>query len=68
MGISEAANRNHERWFPHHKSTLKVTDPDFIELFDNFAFDEVFTHGNLDGRSRLMVILAALIASQALGE
>lgn len=68
MGISEIANRNHERWFPHHQSTLKVTDPEFIELFDNFAFDEVASHGSLDDRSRLMVILAALIASQALGE
>jgi 4-carboxymuconolactone decarboxylase len=68
MGISETANRNHERWFPHHKSTLKVSDPEFIDLFDNFAFDEVFSHGSLDDRARLMVILAALIASQAHGE
>ena len=68
MGMSETAHRNHERWFPHHQSTLKVSDPDFIELFDNFAFDEVFSHGCLDDRTRLMVILAALIASQALGE
>ena len=68
MGLSETASRNHERWFPHHESTLKVTDPEFIELFDNFAFDEVMSHGSLDDRSRLMVILAALIASQALGE
>jgi 4-carboxymuconolactone decarboxylase len=68
MTMSESAEGNHERWFPHHQSTLKVTDPDFIELFDNFAFDEVASHGSLDDRSRLMVILAALIASQALGE
>jgi 4-carboxymuconolactone decarboxylase len=68
MAISETANRNHERWFPNHTSTLKVTDPEFIELFDNFAFDEVMAHGNLDDRTRLMVILAALIASQAPGE
>jgi 4-carboxymuconolactone decarboxylase len=68
MGLSETAYRNHETWFPDHKSTLKVTDPEFIELFDNFAFDEVASHGSLDDRSRLMVILAALIASQAHGE
>jgi 4-carboxymuconolactone decarboxylase len=68
MGITEAANQNHEKWFPNHKSTLKVTDPEFIELFDNFAFDEVLSHGNLDDRTRLMTILAALIAAQALGE
>jgi len=68
MTLSETAERNHERWFPNHVSTLKATDPEFIELFDNFAFDEVLSHGSLDDRSRLMVILAALIASQALGE
>jgi alkylhydroperoxidase/carboxymuconolactone decarboxylase family protein YurZ len=68
MSISESANRNHEKWFPNHKSTLKVTDPEFIELFDNFAFDEVLSHGDLDDRTRLQMILAALIAGQALGE
>ena len=68
MAITETAQRNHERWFPHHQSTLKVSDPEFIEYFDNFAFDEVASRSSLDDRSRLLVILAALIASQALGE
>jgi 4-carboxymuconolactone decarboxylase len=68
MSISDAANRNHEKLFPNHTSTLKVTDPEFIELFDHFAFGEVIAHGNLDDRTRLMVILAALIASQTLSE
>ncbi|NWJ51618.1 MAG: carboxymuconolactone decarboxylase family protein [Bacteroidetes bacterium] len=68
MSISEVANKNHEELFPNHKSTLKVTDPEFIELFDNFAFDEVISYGNLDTRTRLMIILGSIIASQALGE
>jgi 4-carboxymuconolactone decarboxylase len=68
MAMTETAERNHEKWFPQHQSTLKVTDPEFIEYFDNFAFDEVLAIGDLDDRTRLMVILAALIASQALGE
>lgn len=68
MAISEAANRNHDALFPNHKSTLKVTDPELIELFDNFAFDEVLRHGTLDARTRLIVILGSMIASQALGE
>ena len=66
--ISEAAQRNHDELFPGHVSTLKVTDPELIEVFDNFAFDEVLRHGDLDVRTRLMVQLAAMIASQALGE
>jgi 4-carboxymuconolactone decarboxylase len=39
-----------------------------IEVFDNFAFEEVLGYGNLDTRTRLIVILASMIASQALGE
>ncbi len=68
MRISETARKNHEELFPNRESTLAVTDPELIEVFDNFAFDEVLQYGNLDTRTRLMVILAAMIASQALGE
>ncbi|HVN77025.1 MAG TPA: carboxymuconolactone decarboxylase family protein [Thermoanaerobaculaceae bacterium] len=68
MSISETARRNHEKLFPDHVSTLQVTDPELVEVFDNFAFDEVLSYGNLDDRTRLMVILAALIARQTLGE
>jgi len=68
MSISETANKNHEELFPDHKSTLKITDPELIEVFGNFAFDEVLSYGNLDTRTRLMVILGSMIASQALGE
>jgi 4-carboxymuconolactone decarboxylase len=68
MSISETANKNHEELFPNHGSTLKITDPELIEVFDNFAFDEVLRYGNLDARTRLMVILGSMIASQALGE
>ena len=66
--ISETAKQNHKKLFPRHQSTLAETDPELIEVFDNFAFDEVLKYGNLDARTRLMVILASLIASQALGE
>jgi 4-carboxymuconolactone decarboxylase len=68
MSISETARKNHEELFPNRKSTLAATDPELIEVFDNFAFDEVLGYGNLDNRTRLMVILASIIASQALGE
>src|SRR4051812_6231287 len=68
MAVSETARRNHDELFPGHVSTLAVTDPELIEVFDNFAFDEVLRHGGLDIRQRLMVQLAALIASQALSE
>jgi 4-carboxymuconolactone decarboxylase len=68
MSISETAMKNHEELFPNRKSKLMETDPELIEVFDNFAFDEVLGYGSLDTRTRLMVVLASMIASQALGE
>lgn len=68
MAISEAARRNHDLLFPQRRSTLAETDPELVEVFDNWAFDEVLRDETLDVRTRLMVQLAALIAGQALGE
>ena len=68
MPPNSRAQKNHDELFPGHVSTLAVTDPELIEVFDNFAFDEVLRHGNLDIRTRLMVQLAAMIASQAVRE
>ena len=68
MAISEQARMNHDKLFPRHTSQLAVTDPELIEVFDNFAFDEVLQHSNLEPRIRLMVQLASMIACQALRE
>jgi 4-carboxymuconolactone decarboxylase len=68
MATTEAARRNHEELFPNHKSTLKVTDPELVELFDNFAFDEVIAQSQLDTKTRVMVVLASTIGSQAISE
>jgi 4-carboxymuconolactone decarboxylase len=68
MAISETAQKEHDQLFPGHVSTLKVTDPELIEIFDNFDFDEALRHTSLDTRTRLMVQLAALIGCQALSE
>ena len=68
MAISERARKSHDQLFPGHVSTLAVTDPELIEYFDNFAFDEVLEYGNLDTTTRLMVQLAAMIACPALSE
>ena len=68
MPPNEYARRNHDVLFPNYISTLAVTDPELIETFDNFAFDEVLRHGSLDVRTRLMTQLAAMIACQALRE
>jgi 4-carboxymuconolactone decarboxylase len=71
MPISDTARRIHEDLFSGHVSTLARTDPELIEVFDNFAFDEVLgatDEAVLDTRTRLMTQLAALIASHAVAE
>ena len=68
MAISESAQRNHDALFPGHVSTLKLTDPELVEIFDNWALGEVLKDETLDARTRLMVQLAAIIACQAVGE
>jgi 4-carboxymuconolactone decarboxylase len=68
MGPNAAARANHERLFPGHVSTLSVTDPELIEVFDNFAFDEVLGESGLDERTRLLAQLAVMIAIGALSE
>ncbi|RBP04623.1 4-carboxymuconolactone decarboxylase [Roseiarcus fermentans] len=68
MPLTETARKNHEALFPNHRSTLATTDPELIEVFDNFAFDEVLRPGGLGARTRLMAILASLIAQQTLAE
>lgn len=68
MAPNEHARKRHDELFPGHVSTLAVTDPELIEVFDNFAFDEVLHENQLAARTRLMVQLAALIAVSALAE
>ncbi len=68
MAISERAQRNHDELFPNHRSALKVTDPELIEIFDNWTFDEVLRDSTLDPKTRVMVQLAAIIACQGVSE
>lgn len=68
LRLSEVAVRNHEKWFPGYVSTAKQTDPELIEVFDNFAFDEVQQYGDLDRKSRIMVTMASCIAQHAVHE
>jgi 4-carboxymuconolactone decarboxylase len=68
MAITEDAKHYHERMFPGFDSKLLQTDPEFIELFDNFAFDEVVNSDELDDRTRMMAILATLLGCQGIDE
>ncbi|MDA8287586.1 MAG: carboxymuconolactone decarboxylase family protein [Actinomycetota bacterium] len=68
MSPNERAKGVHDELFPNSASTVAVTDPELIEIFDNFAFDETLAKSRLDARVRLMVQLASLIACGALAE
>lgn len=63
--IDEQARAYRSRLFPGFDSPLKMTDPEFIERFDRFAFGEVPASSDLDERTRLLAILAGLIGAQA---
>ena len=56
--------------FPGYVSKFLETDPEFIERFDNFAFDEVINEPGqeLDDRTRFMAILATLLGCQGIDE
>lgn len=64
MRINEDEKKNYVELFKNYEST----DPEFVEIFENFAFDEVVSYGNLAEKDRVMVTLASLIASQGLGQ
>ncbi len=68
MAITDNAKQYHEKMFPGYVSNLLETDPEFIERFDNFAFDEVVNHDDLGDRTRFMAILATLIGCQGIDE
>lgn len=63
--INEQAQAYRKRLFPGFDSPLERTDPEFVELFDRFAFGEVPASDDLDDRTRMMAILASLIGTQS---
>lgn len=68
MNMTQKAINFHEKMFPEYKSDFLRTDPEFIERFDNFAFDEVISQIDLDDQTRFMAILATLLGSQSIDE
>lgn len=68
MAISEFAKQYHEKMFPDGISEFSETDPEFMERFENFAFDAVINQDDLDDKTRFMAILAALLGCQGSDE
>lgn len=73
MQISASTQKYRERMFPALTSRLPETDPEIVEIFDNFAFDEVINMPSLGGkevddRMRHIAILATLLGCQGIDE
>ena len=74
MAMTDFAKAYHEKMFPGYVSRFLETDPEFIERFDNFAFDEVLHMPLAEGQQpigevkRHMAILAVLIGCQGIDE
>ncbi|GLB47962.1 cupin domain-containing carboxymuconolactone decarboxylase family protein [Neptunitalea lumnitzerae] len=66
--LTSAAIKNHEDLWPNYVSKLQVTDPELIEIFDNWAFDEVYAKSELDIQTRTIITLASTIGTQSLAE
>lgn len=64
MKLTENAKAYLNRLFPDCGDTFAETDPEFAELFGNFAFDEVVSSDDLSEKTRFLAILAALIGCQ----
>ena len=70
MAITDFSKAYHEKMFPGYVSDFLKTDPEFIERFDNFVFDEVINQPGqgLDDKTRFLAILAALLGCQGIDE
>ena len=74
--VTSAAQEYLARMFPEGNpllDKLAQTDPEFIERFQNFAFDQVISDGAPDGEpldecTRFMAILALLLGCQGIDE
>ena len=68
MKITETAGKNVSQIFKELKSSLQETDPDLLEIHQNFAFDEVLQYIKLDPKIRFELILSSLIAMNTMTE
>lgn len=64
MAMTEFSKKYKVKIFRGCESELIETDPEFMERFNHFVFDEVVNQVKLDDRIGFMAILAALLGCQ----
>ncbi len=65
LQLTEKAKENRDKVLPYYESDLNKTDPEFMEIFNNFLFDEVQMNTRLPERSQMLITLATLITNQS---
>ena len=68
INFTGAAVRNHEELFQTTNPLYKKPIRSSSSSSHNWAFDEVIRRSRLDTKTRVMMILASTIGSQAIGE
>ena len=70
MAVSDAAKQYYDKMFPGETAELLETDPEFAELFMNFAFDQVVNEEGqeLPDETRWVAIMSTLIGCQGMEE
>lgn len=58
------AEQFRSKMFGGYESALSYTDPEFVQVFENFAFGDVVAASSLDDKTRLVAVLAALVGAQ----
>lgn len=66
--MTDAAEQYFDKLYPNGEFKLASTDPEFADFFANFSGDEVVNQDDLDDRTRMMAVLAALLGCQGVDE
>ena len=66
--MTDAAEKYFNKLYPNGEFKLATTDPEFADFFANFSGDEDVNQDDLDDRTRMMAVLAALLGCQGVDE
>ncbi|WP_033165276.1 carboxymuconolactone decarboxylase family protein [Clostridium sp. KNHs205] len=66
MNITEVAKARFSKMFSDGAKNLSESDPELVEFFSRFAFEEVINEDDLEDKTRMMAILATLLGCQGL--
>ncbi|MGD8781317.1 MAG: carboxymuconolactone decarboxylase family protein [Ignavibacteria bacterium] len=68
MNRVEKSESKFKQLFGDAEFSTAETDPELLDILNNFIFGEVYQHGNLDEKLRELIILVVLTANQTLEE